>query len=37
MSKMARLEIPDNVYKWIKNFFEEHYHIVLDTRNSVLQ
>jgi len=26
MSKIAQLEIPDNIYNWIKNFFDEHYH-----------
>ena len=26
MSKMAQLQIPDNIYNWIMDFFEEHHH-----------
>jgi len=26
MSKMAQLNIPDNIYNWIKAFFEQHFH-----------
>jgi len=26
MNKMAQLNIPDNIYNWIKTFFETHYH-----------
>ena len=26
MSKLAQLQIPDNIYNWIKDFFGEHYH-----------
>jgi len=38
MGKLARLQIPDNGYNWINNFFGEHYHCtrfawtVLDSR-----
>jgi len=26
MNKMAQLNIPDNIYNWIKAFFEQHFH-----------
>ena len=26
MCVLALLPIPDNIYNWIKDFFEEHYH-----------
>ena len=26
MNKMAQLQLPDNIYNWIKNYFDEHYH-----------
>ena len=26
MSKIAQLDIPDNIYNWINDFFHEHYH-----------
>jgi len=25
-NKMAQLNIPDNIYNWIKAFFEQHFH-----------
>jgi len=26
MDKMAQMQLPDNVYNWIKDFFDDHYH-----------
>jgi len=26
MTKMAQMQIPDSVYNWINDFFDEHYH-----------
>jgi len=26
MNKMVQLNIPDNIYNWIKAFFEQHFH-----------
>jgi len=26
MNKVAQLNIPDNIYNWIKAFFEQHFH-----------
>ena len=43
---MSQLQIPDSIYKWIKSFFDEHYHCtrcagncpsVTDVKTSVIQ
>ena len=26
MDKMEQMQLPDNVYNWIKDFFDDHYH-----------
>ena len=27
MNKMVQLNIPDNIYNWIKAFFEQHFNL----------
>jgi len=46
MDKMAQMQMPDNIYNWVKDFFDEHYHCtkyagetstVAEVKSSVIQ